>query len=253
MLQKPVIAITGGTRGLGYALAKALLEDGFAVSVCARRTEEVKEAGRALSDYGPVLAQQVDVTDAAATENWLQSTKREFGRIDGLVHNASSIGDVPMPVLQNTTAANMRQVLEVNTVAPVLMTQQALPILLEQPRALVVAISSDAAVGGYEGWGVYGASKSALDLIAKTFASELAEKNVQVVSVDPGDMDTEMHHDAAPADNGLPAPAMSASAMMALFRPLRTGEPWPSVSGSRLSVHHDDGKSLLAGLKGEDE
>jgi len=84
--------------------------------------------------------------------------------------------------------------------APLALVREALP-LLARSRGLVVDITSDAAVGGYPGWGVYGASKAALDLVTKTLAAELKEKGVGVVSVDPGDMRTRMHQDAFPGQD----------------------------------------------------
>jgi NAD(P)-dependent dehydrogenase (short-subunit alcohol dehydrogenase family) len=73
--------------------------------------------------------------------------------------------------------------------------------LLESRRGLIVNISSDAATGAYPGWGAYGASKAALDLISRTLAAELAPGRVGVVSVDPGDMRTRMHQEAFPGED----------------------------------------------------
>ena len=85
-------------------------------------------------------------------------------------------------------------------IAPLGLVQEALP-LLRQSGGLVVNISSDAAIGGYPGWGGYGASKAALDLVSLTLANELRDKGVGVVSVDPGDMRTQMHQDAFPGED----------------------------------------------------
>ena len=87
-----------------------------------------------------------------------------------------------------------------NVLAPLALIQEALP-LLERAHGLVVNITSDAAIGGYPGWGTYGASKAALDLVSKTLAAELKDRGVAVVSVDPGDMRTTMHQDAYPGQD----------------------------------------------------
>src|SRR5207247_2899667 len=89
------------------------------------------------------------------------------------------------------------RVFEVNTLAPLALAREALP-LLRRGTGLVVNISSDAAIGGYPGWGIHGASKAALDLVSKTLAAELKDQGIAVVSVDPGDMRTKMHQDASP-------------------------------------------------------
>ena len=75
------------------------------------------------------------------------------------------------------------------------MIQEALP-QLEETKGLIVNISSDASQGGYERWGVYGSSKAALDLASKTLALELKPRHVSVITVDPGDMRTDMHQEA---------------------------------------------------------
>src|SRR5207247_10869883 len=86
-------------------------------------------------------------------------------------------------------------VFAVNPLAPLAIVRDAIPLLI-RARGIVVNITSDAAVGGYPGWGVYGASKAALELVSKTLAAEFKDRDVAVVSVDPGDMRTQMHQDA---------------------------------------------------------
>jgi NAD(P)-dependent dehydrogenase (short-subunit alcohol dehydrogenase family) len=122
------------------------------------------------------------------------------GRLDLLVNNASDLGDTPLPPLETASLGTFLRVFEVNTLAPLALIREALPLLVRS-KGLVVNISSDAALGGYPGWGVYGASKAALDLVSKTLAAELRERGVAVVSVDPGDMRTKMHQDAYPGQD----------------------------------------------------
>jgi NAD(P)-dependent dehydrogenase (short-subunit alcohol dehydrogenase family) len=87
-----------------------------------------------------------------------------------------------------------------NVVAPVALVQDCLP-LLTASRGTIVNITSDAATGAYPGWGGYGASKAALELVSRTLAAELAARGVSVVTVDPGDMRTRMHQDAFPGED----------------------------------------------------
>jgi len=116
------------------------------------------------------------------------------------VNNASDLGISPLPPLSEYPLAVIEKIFAVNLIAPLGLLQEALP-LLKQSGGLVVNITSDAAVGGYPGWGAYGASKAALDLVSLTLANELREANVAVVSVDPGDMRTQMHQDAFPNED----------------------------------------------------
>jgi NAD(P)-dependent dehydrogenase (short-subunit alcohol dehydrogenase family) len=235
---RPVVAITGGSAGLGYALAEALLRRGMAVALCARREGKLREAVDALSAIGPVDGMVGDVGDPRFRDVWLSQVVRRFGHLDALVNNASILGDVPMPFLRDTDIGNLRNVFEVNSFAPVMLLQQALPLLAARPKALCLSISSDAAIGGYPGWGVYGASKAALDLLTKTFANETALDHVAIYAVDPGDMRTEMHFAADPGaqPDVLAEPGDVAAALARLFEPLLTGAPFPFPSGTRLAV-----------------
>lgn len=250
-MTQPVVAISGGSKGLGYALAKGLLESGFAVSICARCEQSLAVAKGALGSLGPIYVHTADVTDSRAAAAWIEATVNEFGRLDALVHNASTVGDTPMPRLSETSLANLRQVFEVNLFAPVSITQSALGALAAQPQALVITISSDAAIGGYPTWGTYGSSKAALDLVSLTMSQELEDTGVTVYAIDPGDMDTDMHRAAAPSDTGLPYPTASANALVPLFDPILRHTPLPHPSGSRFTVVHENGSAQLAVSKRE--
>ncbi len=195
-----VAVITGASRGLGRVLAGFLAKQGYGMVVAARGAEELHAAAEELRrDGATVVAVRGDVSRAGDRGRLLKAAGR-WGRIDLLVNNASDLGELPIPRLENATRENLLHVLEVNTLAPLALIQGTLP-LLARTRGLVVNITSDAALGGYEGWGVYGASKAALELISKTLAAELKGKGVGVVAVDPGDMRTRMHQDAYPGQD----------------------------------------------------
>jgi NAD(P)-dependent dehydrogenase (short-subunit alcohol dehydrogenase family) len=187
-----IAVITGASRGLGRALAGFLSAQGYSLVLTARDEEVLRESAEALK--GKVVTVAGDVADAAHRRS-VAAAAKSLGGLDLLVNNASSLGPVPMPQLADYPLDAFREVLEVNLVAPLALIQEVLPLLKER-QGLVVNLSSDAAVGGYESWGGYGASKAALDLVSKTLASELKEMGVSVVSVDPGDMRTQMHQDA---------------------------------------------------------
>jgi len=226
--------------GLGFSLAKALLNEGFAVAVCARTTEALREAASALTELGPMLSVQGDISDDAFQTSFIDQIFRTFGRLDGLVNNASTLGYVPMPTLQRTSGTNLNRVFQTNTFAPILLLQKALPHLLSRDAGVVVGISSDAAIGGYPHWGVYGASKAALDLLHKTTAAELEQTAISVYSVDPGDMATAMHEAAIPGDTGLAEPDDVAKALLPLFTHLRDQLTLAFPSGCRLVVRHNE-------------
>lgn len=192
---KKLAVITGASRGLGRILAGFLAKQGHVLIITARGEAELRKAAAELASTGsPVVSIPGDVSDAVHRRHILEAAER-WGRLDILVNNASELGDSPLPPLDKASPETFRRVLDVNTLAPLALVRGALPLLIRS-RGLVVNISSDAAVGGYPGWGVYGASKAALDLLSKTLAAELREEGVAVVSVDPGDMRTKMHQDA---------------------------------------------------------
>ncbi len=242
---QPVIIITGASQGLGAALAQVLLTQSYRIAFCARTVSRVNETVATLGFADRVLARAGDVTDAEFRRTFVAETVTTFGRIDAIVNNASTLGDTPLPQLAETSAANLRHVMEVNFIAPILWLQETLPYLAANKRALVVGISSDAAKAGYPGWGVYGSSKAALDLAHRTLGAELPQ-TVTALAVDPGDMDTAMHHAAIPDDVGMAPPSSVAEVLATLFSPLTQDVDSPFSSGTRLRVAHghlivDDG------------
>jgi len=195
-----VALITGASRGLGKVLATFLAGQGYGLVVTARGKAELANAVDEIRGNGSALVSiPGDVSDPDHRTRLLRALE-EWGRLDLLVNNASDLGETPLPSMVNARREDLLHVFDVNALAPLALVHDALPLLIRS-HGLVVNITSDAGVGGYPGWGVYGASKAALDLITKTLASELKEKGVGVVSVDPGDMRTKMHQDAFPGQD----------------------------------------------------
>ena len=195
-----VALVTGASHGLGRVVAGFVAKQGYALITMARGEADLAAAAKDFAAAGvPVISLAGDVSQARDRHRLLEAAKQS-GRIDLLVNNASDLGDSPLPFLEKASRESFLKVFEVNTLAPLALVRDALPLLIRS-QGLVVNISSDAAVGGYPGWGVYGASKAALDLVSKTLAAELRDRCVAVVSVDPGDMRTKMHQDAYPGQD----------------------------------------------------
>ncbi len=140
----------------------------------------------------------------------------------------------------------LERVLRVNVIAPLALTQQALPLLAASGRGLIVNVSSDAAIGAYAGWGTYGASKAALDLITRTLATELIPHGIAAVSVDPGDMRTRMHQEAFPNDDisDRPLPDVTIPFWCWLLDQLDQREPRAehalAITGQRFQAQNTD-------------
>jgi NAD(P)-dependent dehydrogenase (short-subunit alcohol dehydrogenase family) len=138
-----------------------------------------------------------DVTDAAHRIDLINAA-RSLGGLDLLVNNASTLGPSPLPHLADLPVDAIGEVFRTNAGAPLALIQLALPLLRSSGGA-VVNVTSDAAVEAYEGWGIYGASKAALDQLSHVLGAE--EPLVRVWSFDPGDMRTQMHQDAFPGED----------------------------------------------------
>ncbi|MBS2939854.1 SDR family oxidoreductase [Nocardioides sp. J2M5] len=188
----PVALVTGGSTGLGLALTRALVAEGWRVVTDGRSGERFADAE--LPEGVDVVVGDVTDADHRAA---LVAAVEAHGRLDLLVHNASTLGPLPMRPLAEVDVADLQQVWRTNIGGPLVLTSALLP-LLRAADGVLVSISSDAAVHHYETWGLYGASKAALDHVTLTYA---AETGLTAYAVDPGDMRTAMHQDAFPGED----------------------------------------------------
>jgi NAD(P)-dependent dehydrogenase (short-subunit alcohol dehydrogenase family) len=192
-LQGKAALVTGASRGLGRALAEELAQRGSKVVLVARRVDELDKAAAGIRARGGVAhALPGDITDKAAIHALSGAAASLVGPIDILVHNASTLGPVPLRWLLDTECEDLRDVLEANLVGPFRLTMAL------RGEGVVVHVSSDAGVTPYPRWGAYGVSKAAQDHLSRIWAAELGDLGVRVFSVDPGEMDTEMHALAMP-------------------------------------------------------
>lgn len=184
--------VTGGSAGLGRALVTALAGQGWTVITDARHGARLPKGPGIVSLAG-------DVTDPDHRLGLARIVEAE-GRLDLLVNNASRLGPASGPhrLLADVTAEDLQDVWRPNVGAPLVLTAALLPWLVES-RGVLVSISSDAAVDHYEGWGLYSASKAALDHLTLTFGAE--NPPISAYAVDPGDMRTEMHQAWFPGED----------------------------------------------------
>src|ERR1700758_3865653 len=195
----PVAIVTGASRGFGKAATAALLDRGWAVVGDARRAFELEIAAQELNSTH-FIALPGDITDASHREA-LVDAAIEAGPLRLLVNNASRLGPSPQPALADYPTSELWAVYQTNVFAPLALIQASLPALTANGGA-IVNLSSDAAVEPYPGWGGYGSSKAALDQLSAVLAAETAvAPAVPVYAFDPGDMRTEMHQAAFPAED----------------------------------------------------
>ena len=240
--------ITGGSAGLGLALTRDLAADGWHVVVDGRDAPRLQQAVGSLD--GTITQVAGDVTDPAHREA-LAAAVTATGRLDLLVHNASTLGPTPLPPLAEVDLDGFDDVWLTNVAAPLALTQLLLPALCAT-RGVLVGISSDAAVEHYEGWGAYAASKAALDHLILTLGVENPE--IGAYAVDPGDMRTAMHQAAFPgediSDRPLPETAVPAIRTLLRRRPVNgrhraaefaaAGAEVPAASAGSASPDHQE-------------
>jgi NAD(P)-dependent dehydrogenase (short-subunit alcohol dehydrogenase family) len=228
-----VAIVTGGSRGLGKALARELLLRGVRVIIDGRDNDVLAAAAHDLDQGGEVVAIAGDVVDTEHVHALVEAA-RSFGRLDLLVNNASTLGETPLPRVDRITHATFRRIIDVNVYAPIHLIQHALPLLRGSGGSTIVNVTSDAAREAYAGWSGYGASKAALELTSRILAAEIEGFGVRVLVADPGDMNTEMHAAALPdADpNELLDPADSAKALVRAIAAMRA--PYERVRLSEL-------------------
>ena len=194
----PTAIITGASRGLGLALARALAERSWNLVLDARGGEALQNVAEELSATTEVVTVAGDVADDSHREQLVEAA-RAMGGPDLLVNNASLLGPSPQPKLADYPLDTFRAVYEVNVTAPLALLQRALPLLAQSPQGAVINVTSDAGVEGFEGWGGYGSSKAALEQLSKVLAAEHPE--LKVWWVDPGDMNTKMQQEAYPDED----------------------------------------------------
>src|SRR5579859_4478704 len=175
--------ITGASRGLGLALARALADRGWRLIIDARGAAELEAARAELAQRTTVTAVVGDVTDPGHRAA-LASAAQAAGGLDTAVNNASWLGPSPQPSLLDYPLGALAKVYETNVIAPLAVLQAVWGSL--KPGACVINVSSDAGREAYAGWGGYGSSKAALEQLSAILAAENPDR--RIYWVDPGDM-----------------------------------------------------------------
>src|SRR4051794_30806214 len=202
----PTAIVTGASRGLGLALARALAERGWGLVIDARERLPLHEVAAELARTTNVVALSGDVADPLHREALVAAA----GAVDLLVNNASVLGPSPQPALADYPLDTLEHVYRVNVFAPLALIQAARP-------AVTINVTSDASVEAYEGWGGYGSAKAALDHLTAVLAAEQPER--RFYAVDPGDMNTRLHQEAFPGEDisDRPPPEDSVPGVLALI------------------------------------
>ena len=231
--------ITGASRGLGLALARALAERGWNLVITARNARDLEVASAELEPRAQITAIPGDVSDPTHARAVIEAA-RALGGLDALVNNASLLGPSsdaveadwkPQPALADYPLDALERVYRVNVFAPLRLIQLALPIL--KPGARIINLTSDAGIEAYTGWGGYGSSKAALEQLSSVLAVE--HPRLRVYWVDPGDMNTRMHQQAFPNEDISDRPTPEA-AVPGFLRLLEADLPSGRYQAQRMEV-----------------
>jgi NAD(P)-dependent dehydrogenase (short-subunit alcohol dehydrogenase family) len=187
----PTAIITGASRGLGLALARALDERGWRLVLDARGADALEAA---TSEMTNAVALPGDVADPRHRSALIALAGPQ---IDLLINNASILGPSPQPELAKYPLDVLAEVFRVNTIAPLALTQLALPHIPD--GGTIINVTSDAGIEPYDGWGGYGSSKAAFEQWTAILGVE--RPHLRIYAVDPGDMRTQLHQEAFPGED----------------------------------------------------
>ncbi len=199
-----VIVITGAGAGLGKTMAIACAQAGATVVLLGRTMAKLESVYDAIEQLGgpqpaifPINFESATAQDYEQLKNVLSE---EFGKIDGLLHNAAQLG-THTPIAQYSSDEWVR-VMQVNSTAPFMLTQSLLPLLLKAEDASVVFTNSSLSQQGKAYWGAYACSKAASENLMQTLADEYSENNaIRFNSIDPGPTRTALRAKAYPAEH----------------------------------------------------
>jgi NAD(P)-dependent dehydrogenase (short-subunit alcohol dehydrogenase family) len=193
---KRTAIITGASRGLGLALARALARRNWQLIIDARGEAALQDVLSELEKYTRVWAIPGDIFDPPHRQR-LAEAAAEAGGLELVFNNASVLGPSPQPALLAYPLESLMDVYKTNVVAPLGLLQAVQSHL--KPGARIINVTSDAGIEAYEGWGGYGSSKAALEHLSAILAAE--NPTLKIYWVDPGDMRTQMQQEAFPGED----------------------------------------------------
>ena len=189
------VIVTGGSRGLGLAMARTLAASGFRFIALARgSTEELMAASRAAADSGrgAIEFRACDLSDLGGIAPLVKALRADFGPLYGLVNNA---GLGTSGILSNMRDQDIQRLIQLNTVSPILLSKYVVRSMMAQREGRIINIASIVASTGYSGLSVYSATKAALIGFTRSLAREVGQLGITVNAIAPGFIATEMTHE----------------------------------------------------------
>lgn len=187
-LEGKAAVITGGSKGIGYAIAEALAKAGASVYICSRNRDELESAIDKLSALGSAAGKMCDVRDEANVKAVLESCERHFGGVDILINNAG-VGYMGKTV-EDTTPGEFRETLETNLFGTYYACHHAIPKMKTRGGGYIINISSLAGQNAHPGMAAYNASKFGLNGFSEAIMQEVRHDNIKVSYICPGSVNT---------------------------------------------------------------
>ncbi|MGE5446237.1 MAG: SDR family NAD(P)-dependent oxidoreductase [Ignavibacteriales bacterium] len=204
-LEGKTALVTGGSRGIGKAIAKTYAKEGASVIICGRDEQALLGACREISQYGEIEYIQTDISDKRDVKILAGQIEEKWTSLNILVNNASILGvrasilDYPEDVWE--------EVVKINLDAQFFITKAVLPLILKSQNGSIINVSSSVGRRGVANWGAYSASKFGLEGLTQVLADELRSRNMRVNSVNPGGTRTSMRANAYPQEDPLTLPS----------------------------------------------
>jgi 3-oxoacyl-[acyl-carrier protein] reductase len=195
LLEGRVALVTGASRGIGAAIARAFAAEGASLLLCGRSEAVDSVACDLASGPFPVRAMRGDVSHPTFARELVASARKEYGRVDVLVNNA---GILRQGLIGMTSTDQMRELWEVNVLAVMVLTQYTMRVMESDRRPSILNVASIAGTQGMEGVSAYSASKAAVVGYTLAAAKELAPKGIRVNAIAPGFIDTDMVRGVTP-------------------------------------------------------
>lgn len=234
-LKNQVIAITGAGSGIGRTLAKTLASYGATILLMGRTVEKLEAVYDEIEKQGHPQAAifPIDFAEAddAQYKNIKEAIEAEFGRLDGLIHNAAELGE--RTSIASYSIKTWEKLMQVNVTAPFALSKYCLPLLQNSESASIIFTGSSVGLKGRAYWGAYAASKAAIENLMQTLADELVDtSSIRVNSINPGATRTDMRAQAFPAED--PATVKSIEELMPLYLYLLSDES-EKITGQQFS------------------
>ncbi len=233
-----MVLVTGGTSGIGLETVKLFASRGFQVQTCARNRFNFTQVTDSASVRN-ISCSYFDIGETQKLSQWIEQIGKQFGKIDLLVNNAAAV--IRKPLLE-MTSPEIQHCLNVNLAAVVESSKSALPFFDSQAGAMIINLSSMAAIDPFAGFSVYGACKAFIELFTKSLAGEIANRNVRCYSIRAGTVATPLLRRVLPS---IPdSDCLPASTIARLILELHE-KPTAYPSGDAIEITRENSDSIF--------